>query len=112
MLLWAARSRSVAGLEVERPARHQLLDRPPAGLLVVHLVAGDREEALADRVLLVVLEGVDRGLGEHRRPGGVEVRQDREPVHHPDPLLGVNAAGSRSSHGRSDGFHCWTLARS
>src|SRR5215831_17748790 len=73
---------------VQRAARPEPGDGALAALLVVHLVPGDREEALADRVLLVLLERVDRGAGEYRRAGGVEVGQHREPVHDAEPLLG------------------------
>ena len=67
-------------LVAERPAGREQLDRAAAHLLVVDLVAGDREEALADRVFLVGLVGVDHGAREHRRAGAVEHREQREPV--------------------------------
>ena len=67
-------------LVAERAARREQLDRAAADLLVVDLVAGDREEALADRVLLVGLVGVDHRAREHRRARAVEHREQREPV--------------------------------
>ncbi len=67
-------------LEAERPARREQLDRAPADLLVVHLIPGHREKALADRVLLMGLVGMDHRARENRRPRAVEHAQEAEPV--------------------------------
>lgn len=54
MLLCAAFSWSVSGFQSSGPPGHSLV-MALAAFLVIHLVAGDREEALADRVFLVQL---------------------------------------------------------
>src|SRR5262249_54892913 len=88
-----------ARLPVQRPARPQLRDGALAALLVVHLVAGDREEALAYRILFVLLERVDGGGGEHRGGAGAAVAQTGEPLYAAHPRLGGEARGRQARGG-------------
>ncbi len=63
------------------------LDGALTAFLVIHLIAGNRKETLADRVLLVRFPRANGGPGEHGGTGRVEVRQKGPPVHDRDLLV-------------------------